>query len=294
MSGERRRDLLYGVMFTSPWIIGFTVFMAVPLVLSFYFSFCDYSILNAPVYVGAQNYQDMMQDEVFWKTLRNTFYFAALSLPLGTVLALGLALLLNTDLFGRAFFRTLFFLPSLVPLVALAILWREMLHVEYGIVNTLMRSIGFETIDWLGDPRHAMHGLVFSSLWGVGNATVLYLASLQDVPRGLYEAAEVDGANAWQRMVHVTLPMISPVIYFNLLMGCIGSLQVFALPYVMTKGEPARSTMFYAMYLFDQAFSYLNMGYASAMAWVLFILIAGLSFLAHLLSKRYVHQGDGS
>ncbi|MBI1290717.1 ABC transporter permease subunit [bacterium] len=292
MTGETRRNTFYGLLFISPWIVGFTVFMAIPLVLSFYFSFCDYSILNAPVFIGAQNYQDMVSDEVFWKTLRNTAYFAALSLPLGTVLALALALLLNTKLFARAFFRTVFFLPSLVPLVALAILWREVLHVEYGIVNSALRWVGIGTIDWLGDPRHAMHGLVFTSLWGIGNSVVLYLASLQDVPRGLYEAAEVDGANAWQRMVHVTLPMISPVIYFNLLMGCIGALQVFALPYVMTKGEPARSTMFYTMYLFDQAFSYLNMGYASALAWILFLLIALLSLCTHLLSRRYVHQGD--
>lgn len=294
MTGEQRRNLAYGVLFTSPWIIGFTVFMAIPLVLSMYFSLCDYSILNRPVYIGMQNYQDMLYDEVFWQTLRNTFYFTIVSLPLGTLLALALAILLNTKLFGRAAFRTIFFLPSLVPLVALAILWKEMLHAEYGVVNHVLRFIGIGPINWLGDPRYAMNGLIISSMWGVGNATVLYLASLQDVPRSLYEAAEVDGANSWQRLVNVTLPMISPVIYFNLIVGCIGSLQVFALPFIMTKGEPARATMFYTMYLFDQAFSYLNMGYASALAWVLFVLIALLSYGAHLLSRRFVHQGDAS
>jgi len=294
MTGEQRRNLLYGIVFTSPWIVGFAAFMALPLALSAWFSFCDYSILNSPVYVGTQNYGDLVEDQVFWQTLGNTLHFTAVSLPAGTILALGLAMLLNARMVARPAFRTLFFIPSLVPLVAIAVLWKEMLHAEYGVVNYVLGLAGVAPVDWLGDPRTAMDGIVLSSLWGVGNSVVVYLASLQDVPRSLYEAAEVDGATPRQKMLNVTLPMISPVIYFNVIVGCIGSLQMFALPYVMTKGEPARSTMLYTMYLFDQAFSYLNMGYASALAWVLFVVTAALGCAAHLLSRRFVHQGDAA
>lgn len=297
---DARRNLMYGLLFTSPWIIGFILFLAFPLALSIYFSFCDYSILNSPAWIGTLNYQDLASDEVFWRSVRNTLFFVLTTLPLGTGLALLLAILLNTNLAARSLFRTIFFLPSLVPLVAVAIVWREALHVQHGVVNHFMGLFGLKSMDWMGDPRFAPWGLVLTTLWGVGNATVIYLASLQEVPRSLYEAAEVDGANALQRIRHVTIPLISPVIYFNVIMGCIGTMQVFALPYVMTTGGgriaggPARSTLFYTMYLFDQAFSYLNMGYASAMAWVLFLIIAGLTVSAHFISRRYIHTGGSA
>ncbi len=291
MTGEQKKNMKYGLMFISPWIVGFSVFMLIPLVLSLYFSFTDYSILNSPAYIGTQNYSDLVYDDVFWVSLRNTFLFALVFLPLGTILALSLALLLNSKLFMRSVFRTVFFLPSLVPLVAVAILWIETLHLDYGLVNYLTGFLGIPSVDWIGDPRYSKPGLVLASLWTVGNAVIIYLASLQDVPRTLYEAAEIDGATIIQKMLNVTLPMISPVIYFNVIMGIIGVLQVFALPWVMTGGGPARSTLFYTMYIFEQAFSYLNMGYASAMAWILFALIATLTLLGHTLSRRYVYYG---
>lgn len=293
VSGDQKRALKYGLIFTSPWIIGFMAFMLLPMVLSFYYSFCDYSVLNPPAFVGMQNYEELWFDEVFWLSLYNTIYFAVFALPLGTVLALALALLLNANVRGLGIFRTIFFIPALVPLVALAILWQDILNTEYGIVNQILSLFNVPSIDWLGDPSLAKPGLVLTTMWVVGHPVVLYLAGLQEIPRTLYEAARVDGANYGQQMVHITLPMVSPVIYFNLIMGCIGVLQIFALPYVMTEGGPARSTTFYTMYLFDQAFSYLNMGYACAMAWILFGLIALLTYSAHKISSRFVVYGGG-
>lgn len=284
--------MITGVLFLSPWIIGFAFFMVLPVALSMYFSLCDYSVLNPPALVGLQNYQDLVSDEIFWLSLNNTLIFAAVGLPMTTVLSLGLALLLNGNIPLRGVFRTVFFIPSLVPLVAVAVLWQEVLNTEYGIVNRLLLFLGLGPFDWLGNPDLAKPALVITGLWSVGNAVVIYLAGLQDVPRSLYEAARVDGASIFQQFVNVTLPMLSPVIYFNVIMGTIGVLQVFALPYVMTGGGPARSTLFYTMYLFDQAFSYLNMGYASAMAWVLFAIIAFLTYVGHVASRKHVTYGS--
>lgn len=291
MTGEEKRALKYGMAFISPWIVGFLGFLLFPMVLSLYYSFCDYSVLNPPAFIGTQNYQELVYDDVFWTSMYNTFYFALFALPLGTLTALVLALLLNSNIRWLGFFRTVFFLPSLVPLVALAILWQDILHAEYGIVNELLGFVGLGPFDWLGQPALAKPGLVLTTMWIVGNPVVIYLAGLQDVPRALYEAARIDGASKVQETFFITLPMISPVIYFNLIMGCIGVLQIFALPYVMTEGGPARSTLFYSMYLFDQAFAYLNMGYACAMAWILFAMIAILTYSAHLLTRRFVVYG---
>ncbi len=288
MTGEEKRALRYGLSFISPWIVGFGFFLAFPMLLSAYFSVCDYSVLNPPAFIGTQNYQDLYHDEVFWTSLYNTLYFAAFSLPLGQVLAIALALLLNTSARGRGIFRTIYFLPALVPLVALGILWQDLLNADYGIVNQIIGLVGIPPIDWLGNPTYSKPAIVMTALWIVGHPMVLYLASLQEVPRSLYEAARVDGASSFQQMTYITLPMISPMMYFNLLMGSIIVLQEFVRPYVMTEGGPARSTMFYTYYLFNQAFVYLNMGYASAMAWVLFLIIAAVTYLAHLVSYRYV------
>jgi len=294
MTRTDKWNLRVGLCFISPWIIGFGFFFSLPCILSLYFSFCNYNVLNKPVFIGVTNYTRLFSDEVFWISLYNTLFFAAVALPVGTILSLGLALLLNANIIGRSIWRTVFFLPSLVPLVALAILWQWLLNAEYGLVNIFLGWFGIPPVDWLGDVRFSKFALVLTGLWATGHAVVIYLAGLQDVPRSLYEASTIDGANPLQQIFHVTLPMISPVIYFNVIMGVIGVLQVFALPYVMTEGGPARSTLFYTMYLFDQAFVYLNMGYASAMAWVLFGIIAVLTFAADRFSKGKVHYGSGN
>lgn len=286
----RRRSLRSGLFFVSPWLIGLGVFLLYPIGASFYFSLCEYSVLSPARYVGLGNYIDLFTDEIFWKSLGNTLYFAVFALPLGLVLSLTLALLLNTGVRGLAFYRTIFFLPSLVPMVALAILWLWIFNGEHGVLNYALSKVGVQGPGWLTDPRWAKPAIILLTLWGVGHAVVIYLAGLQNVPVQLYEAADLDGASWWHKVRHVTIPTVSPVILFNLIMGLIGAFQYFAVPYVMSpRGQPARSTYFLAMYLYDNAFSYLRMGYASAMAWIMFLIILTLTLVALKLSEKHVH-----
>ncbi len=295
MTRSERQNLRNGLLFALPWIIGFCVFTLYPVLASLFYSFCDYSVLQSPVWIGTENYRHMANDVVFWKSLRNTLYFAGFSLPLGMIVSLALALLLNTGVRGMSVFRTVFYLPSIVPLVASAMLWLWIFNGKFGLLNSFLGPVfhllGSAPPSWLGDPRWSKPALVLMSLWGVGNSTIIYLAGLQDVPQSLYESAELDGAGFWRKLWHITLPTISPVIYFNLIMGIIGSLQVFTTVFVMTgpEGNPARSTLFYALYMFSTAFYDLRMGYASAMAWVLFLAIVLLTIAATKLTEKRIH-----
>ncbi len=297
MTSREWRNFRNGLLFISPWIAGLLAFTAYPIGASLYYSFCDFSVLKPPVFVGGANYQELFQDPVFWKSLFNTVYFAVFFLPLATVLAIALALLLNTGVRGMTVYRTIFFLPSLTPLVALGILWMWMLNGEYGIVNyvlnLLLQPLGLQAPIWLQSTAWSKPAIILMSLWGVGYAVVIYLAGLQDIPKPLYEAAELDGARWFSKLRHITLPLLSPAIFFNVVMGLIGALQVFALPYVLTDGAggPARSTLFYTMYLYNSAFRYLRMGYACAMAWLLFLMILGLTLLVYRVSRKRVHYG---
>ena len=289
-----KREGLAGYLFASPWFIGMAVFLLYPLAASIYYSFCDYSVLKPPVWVGAANYVEISKDEVFWKAVSNTAIYAAMVLPISMMVGLGLAMLLNSKVKGMAFYRTIFFLPSLVPMISLAVLWLWILNSEYGVLNQFLGMAHLPKPNWLGDPSWAKPALVVTSVWGVGNAMLIYLASLQDVPASLLEASDLDGANGWQKTLNVTLPMISPVILFNLVMGIIGTLQVFAVPYVMLpNGGPERSGYFYTAYLFDNAFRFNKMGYACAMGWIMFVVILVLTFTALKLSEKHVHyQGS--
>ncbi len=290
MNAPEMKALAKGLGFLSQWIIGLVLFTALPIGLSLYYSFCEYSLLQRPVFIGLDNYVEMVHDAIFWKVLWNTFVYAIVALPLGMIVALGVAILLNVKTRGQTIYRTVIFLPSLVPAVASAMLWLWLFNAKLGLINLGLRGLGIaQPPAWLADVSWAMPALIFMSLWGVGNTVVIYLAGLQDVPRDLYEAAELDGAGAWGQVWHVTLPGISPVIFFNLIMGIIGTLQVFGTPYIMTGGGPARSTYFYTMYLYDNAFSYLRMGYASALAWVQLLIVLFLTALAAWTSKRWVH-----
>ncbi|MFP4058280.1 MAG: carbohydrate ABC transporter permease [Candidatus Brocadiia bacterium] len=292
MTAKERRDLRNGLLFISPWIIGFGVFMLYPILSSFFFSFCDYSVLEPPVWIGAENYTGLVQDKVFWISLRNTFYYAGVTLPLGMVLGIGLALLLNTKVRGMSVYRTVFFLPSIVPIVAMAILWMWIFNGKYGVLNYALAQLGIAERmlpAWLQSTVWAMPALIIMGLWGVGYSMVIYLAGLQDIPVSLYESADIDGASWWQKTRHITIPMLSPVIYFNLIMGIIGTFQMFAAPYIMTQGGPQRATHFYTFYLFNVAFEDLRMGYACAMAWILFLIIFGLTLVATKATKRHVH-----
>ena len=301
MTKAEQRNLRNGLIFISPWLVGFVALCVYPLLSSLWFSMCDYSALSPAVFTGAENYKDLFTDEVFWKALYNTFYFAAFSIPLSLLISLSLALLLNFDIPARGVLRTVFFLPSLVPMVCLAVLWQWMLNGELGLINNTLKPIfgvlnhsfgwHLQPPDWLLDARYAKWGIIFASLWGVGNAVVIYLAGLQDVPRFLYESADIDGAGFWRKTWHITLPIISPTIYFNVIMAVIGSFQVFAVPYVMTNGTdgPDRSLLFLATYLFENAFDYFNMGYACAIGAVLFLIIIGLTYAATRLSESHVY-----
>jgi len=289
-----RREMWAGLAFISPWLVGLGVFLLYPIVASLYYSFCDYSVLYQARPIGTANYVDLTKDPLFWKALLNTLYYAVISVPLGLALALALAMLLNTGVRGLAFYRTMFFLPALLPAVALAVLWLWIFNGEYGVLNVFLSKLGIPSPGWLTDPAWSKPALILLALWGTGYAMVIFLAGLQDVPVQLYEAADLDGANWWHKTRHVTLPMISPVILFNGIMGIIGSLQFFAIPYIMApNGQPARSAYFYAMYLYDNAFVYLKMGYASAMAWILFGLILFLTLLSLRLASRYVYYEGG-
>jgi multiple sugar transport system permease protein len=299
MTRNERKNLFTGLAFTSLWIVGLSVFTAYPVLASLYYSFCDYSILKSAVWSGLENYQELFHDDLFWKSLANTLIYTALSVPLGTIVALALALLLNCEVRGKSLFRVIFYLPSIVPVVASSMLWLWILNGQYGLLNGLLapvlRLFGGTPPAWFTDPTWAKPALVLMSLWGTGNAMVIYLAGLQNVPRELYEAAEIDGATGWRRFWHVTLPMLRPVIYFNVLMGMISAMQIFTQAFIVSDaangqtgtfdGAPSRSLLFYTIYLFTTAFHDLRMGYASAMAYVLFILIALLSWLATRLSR---------
>ena len=285
-----KKDLRIGLLFAMPWILGFIIFLAYPVLASLYYSFTNFSILREPSYVGVDNYAELATDTVFHKALVNTLIYAVGAVPLSTVVAIGLAMLLNTKVKGMSYYRTIFFLPSLVPMVALGTLFLWIFNGDYGLLNEGIRAANLEPPNWLGDPAWSKSTLMLISMWGCGQAMVINLAGLQNVPVSLYEAADLDGAKLGKKIWNVTLPMLSPVILFNVVMGIIGALQVFAVPYVMFPGgAPARSTYFIASYLFDNAFQYQRMGYASAVGWVMFIITLVLTLLALKLSDRHVH-----
>jgi len=279
-----------GLLFCLPWLIGLTVFLLYPLGAALYYSLCDYSVLLPPVFIGLDNYADLLQDPLFWKSLGNTAYFALGSVLLGLFVSLSLALLLNSKVKGLGLYRTIFFLPSLMPVVASSILWMWMYNGQSGLINTGLRALGVNGPAWLADPAWAKPAIVIMAVWGAGNAMVVYLAGLQDVPTSLYEAALIDGAGFFQRLFHVTLPMISPVIYFNVVLSIISGFQAFTQAFIMTgsTGAPERSTLFYVLNLYNVGFQDLRMGYASAMAWVLFVIILLLTWAATKLSQRLV------
>jgi multiple sugar transport system permease protein len=290
---QEQRNLRNGLAFISPWLVGFTLFTLLPVALSLYYSFCDYALTapgRPPLWIGMSNYHALLGDGLFWTSLGNTFRYAAMALPAGLLLSLGLALMLNADIGGQAVYRAVIFLPSLVPATAAAMIWLWMYNGQFGLFNHLLGQIGIAGPTWLGD-RCAMPALAFMSVWGVGNTVVIYLAGLQDVPRELLEAAEIDGAGRFGRLVHVTIPCLSPVIFFNLVMAIIGTFSVLTVPYIMTQGGPNNATYFYSMYSYDVAFHYLRMGYASALAWVQLLIVLSLTALAFWSARKWVHYG---
>lgn len=287
-----------GLLWISPWLTGFLLFMVWPLVMSLYYSFTDYSVLEPPVYVGTENYRELLTDKLVWIAVRNTAFYAAWTIPLGTLLALALAMLLDRPGRLAPAIRAIVFLPTLVPVVAAALSWMWLYNGEYGLINAGLRSAraavpspassAIPTPDWLGDPRWAMFALILMSLWSVGGAVVIYGAALRDIPRSLREAAQIDGISPLGRALHITLPMLSPVILFNIITAIIWSLQVFAVPLIMTEGGPNNATYFYTMYIYSNAFAYGRMGYACALGWLQFAMIVGLSGVTLALGRKLV------
>lgn len=287
---RERSEFWTGLAWISPWLIGFSAFILLPVAISAYLAFCQFDGLRPPVFTGLENFRTLASDPLFWKVLKNTSIYAAVALPFGTVVALVLAMLLNMEVPGRTFWRAAIFVPTLVPMVATAMIWLWMYNGRFGLLNATLALIGIEGPNWLADPHWTMPAMILLSVWSVGHAVVIYLAGLQDVPRQLYEAAHVDGANAWQRMWAVTLPMISPAIFFNIVMGIIFVWQVFAIPQIMIPGGgPGRNAYFYTMYLYDVAFLYQRFGYACVLSWVQLAIILLLTALAFRVSRRHVH-----
>jgi len=293
-SATRQHSLLLGLLFISPWLIGFLLFTIYPLVSSLYYGFTRYDLLNPPVPLGLGNYIDIFtQDPHFGKVVYNTLYYVGLSAPLGVVAAFLMASLLNTEMAGRSVFRAIFFFPAIVPAVVTAMVWAFLLNVQYGAINSTLAGLGLSTIPFLSSPELAKPSLILIHMWAQGNAIVIFLASLQDVPRSLYEAATVDGANTWHKFWNITVPMCTPVILFNLIMGFIGGFQNFILPWLLTQGGPNQATEFYSVYLYRNAFSYFRMGKASALAWILFVIIVTFTVILFKSSARWVYYGGG-
>lgn len=286
----RTRSLLMGLLFVSPWILGFLGFTVYPLVSSLYYSFTRYDLLNPPVFLGLGNYIEILtRDPLFGRVMYNTIYYVGLSAPLGVVAAFLMASLLNTNIVGRSVFRAIFFFPAIVPAVVTAMVWAFLLNVQYGAINATLRGLGLPTIPFLSKPELAKPSLILIHMWAQGNAIVIFLASLQDVPRSLYEAATVDGANAWHKFWHITIPMCTPVILFNLIMGFIGGFQNFTLPWLLTSGGPNQATEFYSLHLYRNGFNYMRMGKASALAWILFLIIVTFTIILFKTSARWVY-----
>lgn len=289
-----RRRTIVGYIFIAPFILGFLIWFMVPAMTSLWLVVHDWNMIAQPEFVGLDNFRDLFADKLFWQALKVTTVYTAISVPLGLVLAFLLALLMNTRVRGITVFRTIYYLPSIVPAVSNAVLWAWILNSDFGLLNALLRVFGVRRILWLQEPEWALPALILMSLWGLGGGMVIYLAGLQGIPNEFYEAAEIDGATAWARLWHVTIPLMSPVIFFNLVMSLIGTFQIFTAGYLITNGGPQNATLFYVLYLWRNAFLYLKMGYAAALAWVLSLIIMVLTvFVFRGLGKRVYYEEPG-
>jgi multiple sugar transport system permease protein len=291
-----RREALEGYVCHAPWARGFLIWIAGPMLYSLYLSLNDSDVLSPPRWVGLANYERaFFVDDLFWSSLGRTFYYALLVVPAGVAGSLLAALLLNQKLAGTNVYRTLYFLPHLTPTVAAALLWVWVLQPEFGLVNYLLGLVGIEGPAWFGSTEWAIPSIAIIALWnGIGgNRMMIFLAGLQGVPQELVDASEVDGANGWQRFRHVTLPMISPTIFFNLVLGIIAALQVFTTALIATRGGPANATWFYALHIYTNAFQYFSMGYASALAWIFFVIMFVFTAIQMGVSRRWVYYAGG-
>lgn len=289
----RTREAIMGYVFLSPWLIGFLLFLIGPMIASLFLSMTNYKMLSAPEWIGFSNYERMFTDPLVAHSLRVTLTYTAFAVPIGITAAMAIAVLLNQKIIASGVFRTIFYLPSVISGVAVALVFAWIFNYRFGILNYLLSIVGIAGPNWLGSPNYSLWAFIVMSLWGIGGNVVIYLAGLQGVPVALHEAATIDGAGAWTRFWRITLPLITPVILFTLIMGVIGTFQTFTQAYIMTGGGPANSTLFYLLYLYKNAFNWFEMGYASALAWLLFILILVCTVILWTTSARWVYyEGD--
>ena len=288
------RRFWIGMAFASPWIIGFVFLTLIPFVESFYYSLTNYDVFQAPQWVGLQNYIKIFHDSNFYISLRNTAYMAFIAVPINLGLSFLIALLLNKKVKGIAIYRTIYYLPTVIPGIATFMLWSWILDPQYGVLDEVLRAVHLPDPAWLTDPHFTKPTLILMGLWGAGGGSLIYLAALQGIPSEYYEAAALDGAGVWARFWNVTFPALSPVTLFQLIMGLIGSFQIFAETFILTGGStggPDQSMLFYAVNLYQEAFVYQHMGYASALAWILFVIVVIITIIIFKTSLRWVYYG---
>lgn len=288
----RFRKNIEGYLFIMPWLLGFLIFTAGPMVASLCLSFTDYRALSPPQWVGLANLSRMIHDRYFWISLKNTAYYTFLGVPAFLITALVVALALNVKIHGVSIYRTIYYLPSITPTVATALLWVWIFNPDFGFANVVLESLHLPPLGWLADPALAKPCFIMMGMWGTGSTMLIFLAGLQGIPQSLYEAAEIDGASLWSRFTHISIPMLTPTIFFNLVMGIIGTFQVFSTAYVATGGGPVNATLFYVLYLYRMAFESFWMGYASSLAWVLFVIILIFTVIQLKLAQRWVYYEE--
>jgi multiple sugar transport system permease protein len=287
----RRNQALLGYLFVSPWALGFLLFGLYPIIMSMYYSLCRYDVLRIPQFIGLGNYRELiMEDPYFWKSIWNTFFYTFLRTPLAIIGSLLLAVLVNNAVKGIRFFRTIYFIPSIITGVVLSSIWLWMLNPQYGLINSLLAFFGIQGPLWLQSPEWSKPSIIIMSLWSIGGGRMLvFLAALQGIPQQMYEVVDLDGGGWWQKFRHVTIPMVSPVIFLWTVLEIIFSFQVFTEAYVMTKGGPLNSTLFYNLYLYYKAFDDFSMGYASALAWLLLVFILIVTLIQFKVGQKLVY-----
>lgn len=289
MSPSQWRDLRDGLLYTSPFLLGVLFLWVGPMLYSLYLMTQDWNLITDPKFVGLRNFERVLEDPLVAKSLGNTAYYTFVGVPLQLLVAFGLALMLNESVKGLSLYRTIYYLPSITPAVAFAVVWIQILNPEFGVLNNMLSYVGLGPIKWLFDPAWSKPAFILMSLWLTGFQMIIFLAGLQGVPRELKDAAAIDGANTWHRFWNVTVPIISPVIFFNLIIGIIGSFQVFTSAFIMTRGGPQDSTLFLVLYIYRNAFEYFRMGYAAALAWLLFLIIMIFTAIQFFFANRWVY-----
>lgn len=279
-------DKYEGFLFISPWVLGFFIFSLIPIIAALFIGFTDWNSLTSAKFIGLKNYVDLFKDEDFLNSLSITVKFAIISVPLGIITSMTIAVLLNNKIRGISLFRTILYLPAVVSGVSIALLWRWILDKDFGLINMLLSKFGIQGPGWLSDPKWVLPSYVLMSIWGAGGGMLTYLAGLQDIPKTLYEAAEIDGAGWFQKFKNITVPMMTPIIFYNLIMGMIGAFRKFNDAFII--GGAGNQGRFYMVYLYQNAFQYFKMGYATAMAWVLFIIILSLTLMVFKSSSLWV------